>query len=152
MPQVTLRYKVDAKEAIRKLAATPAGLSKAALKTFRAAATRIVEMMQTEPSPLPRHTRKGQKYPAKPYRRTGKYVAGWHLQDAKAAGIMVLNRVEYAKYVGGLLNVDTQAEIHRGRWILFRDAVTAVMGDVPKLVVNAFRRFQMRGYRSGDDE
>jgi hypothetical protein len=152
MPQVTLRAKVDAKDALRKLSAIPMGLTKAALKSLKKAGEQVVEMMQVEPPPLPPRTQRGRKYPSRPYQRTGQYIGGWHTVAAKAQGVTVLNPVDYVKWVGGLLNVDTQARVHRGRWTLFRDAVAKVLGTVPDLVVRGFRRFQLNDYRDEGEE
>jgi hypothetical protein len=64
-----------------------------------------------------------------PYRRTGKYNEGWRLEpvkDSYGEGYQLVNKVPYARYVGGLrsgrdISPDKkQSSIHAGRWPLFR--------------------------------
>jgi len=90
--------------------------------------------------------------PVKPwskYRRTRNYARGWDIQKNPSGGDVIvsysfINRVQYARLVGGGANRDGQAWMHMGWWPLTRDVLDDKLSALPKeisqLITVAARR------------
>jgi hypothetical protein len=70
-----------------------------------------------------------------PYRRTGAYNAGFVIRKTPNAsrasvGYSLVNRVPYAKYVGGSADGTAQSTIHLDRWALIRNAMDKAVGGL----------------------
>ena len=71
-----------------------------------------------------------------PYQRNGEYEKGWQVQEISAGegagyGYMLGNAVEHAQYVQGDTHGYGQSRIHRGRWPLLSNVLTAALAKLP---------------------
>lgn len=160
MPQVTVRFKLDTKDADRKFAAFIAGSPKAERDELLVATEEIQAGMQVEgsapPSPVPWvSTRQKVAFFASkgfgggiPTTRTGKYVRNWKIESRSSGiGYVLSNRSRGAKYIGGLQSGTGQSSIHEGRWPLFRNVIDAVVASLPAAVAGRLQRFVNKGMK-----
>jgi len=69
-----------------------------------------------------------------PHKRTGKYQAGWQLQELPG-GYKLLNNTNAAKHVGGNAKGLYQSPIHAGRWNKLEDALdNEKIDELPKRI------------------
>lgn len=69
-----------------------------------------------------------------PTKRDGGYTKGWQVIRT-VDGYDVGNPLAHAKFIGGTArSTRAQSRIHRGRWNLFKDAITRFIGKLPKAV------------------
>ena len=71
-----------------------------------------------------------------PYRRTGAYNKAWKLSAQPSTregrtGYQISNSLSYAKYVGGNAAGGGQSNIHKDRWVLFRDVMEKELQKLP---------------------
>ena len=67
-----------------------------------------------------------------PYRRSGRYPAGWKVVQKGTTGYTVINDSPAAKFVGGNAYGQSQSRIHAGRWPVFRDEAEAELKNLPE--------------------
>lgn len=80
-----------------------------------------------------------------PYQRTGDYVNNWSIQPTQnGLGNVLKNTTSGALYISGGAKRDRQSNIHKGRWVLMRDAVDAVMEKTPQYIKENLRKLVKR--------
>jgi len=80
-----------------------------------------------------------------PYQRTGDYVNNWSIQPTEnGLGNVLKNSTPGALYISGGAKGDRQSNIHKGRWVLMRDAVDAVMEKTPQYIYENLRKLVKR--------
>lgn len=65
--------------------------------------------------------------PESRYKRTGDLVAGWKINGPRLTGDLITSLtnvdVDYVRYVHGTESGAGQVKVHRGRWVLLKDAI-----------------------------
>lgn len=92
-------------------------------------------------------------YPPAPvgsrYRRTGTYGRSFKIESVGRGYRMVSDARQkgrsYTKYVGGLADGSSQAEIHKGRWQLIRTVAQGVISKIVQTAEEAFNRIATGG-------
>lgn len=144
-------------EAIRKIQAVPAGLTRAGTKTLKSAADTVTRIVK-RPGLLPRYPinwdspkqkRKVMaKLKGKPYRRTGATVNAWETRPIES-GFQSENIGHNAVFLYGAPSGDFpgavhvtrsgQSHIHEGRWPLINKVLNAVLARLPQQLLEALR-------------
>lgn len=165
MPQVTLRVLTNASIVRQGFEHLSNALPNIGRKRLRQAATDVKDLMKVpgEPPVYPLEWDSDQQradFMASngfgggiPYTRTDRYIEGWEVVKSSLRGYTVINRVPYAKAVGGLLDGSGQSKMHAFRWPRFRDAVDTVAAALPEAVASHLRKFIARGLEgwTGED-
>jgi len=86
-----------------------------------------------------------------PTKRTGEYTKGWQVIKTED-GYDVGNPLTHSKYIGVTArSAGRQSRIHRGRWKVFRDAITRFVGKLPKKVKESLNLIaRQEGFRTKD--
>lgn len=84
--------------------------------------------------------------PGQKYIRTGRLGAGWDIR-INPASITIYNHMAYAGYVVGDAKGNKQAWMHRGRWWLARDVITAARPMLKTMVINELDHMFAMGVR-----
>ena len=128
MTQITITSNVGlVRQGLQDLAAE---IPKIGRRKIYDAINRITREMEGYPAELPMQT----------YRRTGRLGASWKVQSLED-GYSISNYAakkgrRYANYVVGNAYGTGQAQIHEGRWPLFRDVVDREIAKQPQEIVD----------------
>ena len=80
-----------------------------------------------------------------PYQRQGDYVNSWSIESAPSGnGNLLKNTAPGSLFISGGAKGDRQSSIHKGRWMLLRDAVDAVLDKTPQYVYENLRKLVKR--------
>lgn len=147
----------NVQEAIRKIQAVPAGLTRAGTKTLKSAAETVTRIMKRQGRPsrspvnwdTPKQKRKVMaKLKGKPYKRTGATANAWETRPIESGyqsenighNAVFLYGAPSGEFPGAVhVTHSGQSHIHQGRWPLVKPVVDAVLARLPQQLLEALR-------------